>query len=346
MTTVKAGAPSPSLRLYHLAIWMLCLLLSFRYFTIATPGIFAWVQAMVTTFFALLSFYAARLFLVPVITGARKKTGFFVSAILFVAGISLCRTVLELVIFRLFLDTKQWHFMSMFWTSALLTSFVLLLGIAMGLNERNYREKEKMNALLTEKLATELSYLKSQLHPHFLFNLHNTIFFLINENPALASEMLLKLSGIMRYHLYECEAATVPLDGELDNIRNYLDLEKVRLGSKVDIKIHLQDDLQGFRIAPFMLMPIAENAVKHISHFKSGPNYIHVLAEADKAILHFRVVNTCESSDDASRKKEFAAGIGLLNLKRRLNLIYGDNYQMRISRMDNLFTTNLELHNL
>jgi len=344
MAKAQTGTSNSHLRFYHILIWLLFFLFSFRYFTIASPGITAWLLAFLTTVFAALSFYVSVLFLVPLITRENKRLLFIVSVILLLACVSFSRSILELAVYRLFLnDFKDLYFMGMFWSSVFLTGFVSLLGIAVRLTVNSYREKEKMNSILNEKLTAELVYLKNQVHPHFLFNIHNTIFFLINENPGLASKMLLKLSDIMRYQLYECETIAVLLEKELLNIANYTDLEKVRLGSKVDITINFTENTQGIAIAPFMLMPFVENAIKHISRFIDKPNYILIIAEADKTLLNFTVINTYEDNENELNKKELSKGIGLQNLQRRLNLIYGDNFGMNIKKENNLFTANLRL---
>jgi len=332
------------LKFYHVLIWLLFFLLSFRYFTIASPGLAAWLIALLTTAFGIITFYISGFYLVPLITGVRKRLLFITSVILFLAGISFFRTILELAVYRLFLkDSKILYFMGLFWYSVFLTCFILLFAIVIGLSENSYREREKMNAILNEKLSTELTYLKNQVHPHFLFNIHNTIFFLISENPGLASEMLLKLSDLMRYQLYECEAKTVPLEKELLNISNYISLEKVRLGSKVNVDIDFATDLANIQIAPFMLMPLVENAVKHISHFSDRPNYIRINAGFENNYLNFTVINSCEIEDEQLNEKEFSKGIGLQNLQRRLNLIYGDKSEINFTRLNNLFTANIKL---
>jgi len=332
------------LRFYHILIWLLFFLLSFRYFTIAAPGLTAWLIAFVTTVFGIATFYISAFYLAPLITGERRRLLFVTSLIFFLAVVSFFRTILEMVVYRFFFkDAKHLYFMGLFWSSVFLTGFILLLAIAIRLSENSYREKEKMNAIVNEKLSTELTYLKNQVHPHFLFNIHNTIFFLINENPTLASKMLLKLSDLMRYQLYECEAKTVPLEKELLNISNYIDLEKVRLGSKVNIEIDFAGDLANSQIAPFMLMPLVENAVKHISHFSERPNYIRIIAKFENNYLNFTVINSYEAEDKELSGQGFSKGIGLQNLQRRLNLIYSDKSDMNFTRQNNLFTANVKL---
>jgi len=330
------------LRFYHILIWLLFFLLSFRYFTIAAPGLAAWLIALVTTVFGIATFYISARGLAPLIAPGKKITLFITAAVIFLIAVSFLRTLAELAVYRLFLkDLKYVYFMGLFWSSVFLTGFISLLGIAITFSENSYREKEKMDAILNEKLSAELIYLKNQVHPHFLFNIHNTIFFLINENPGLASKMLLKLSDLMRYQLYECDAKTVPLEKELLNISNYVDLEKVRLGKKVSVNINFPEDLGGAAIAPFILMPLVENAVKHISHFTDRLNYIDISAEFDNEHLNFTVVNTYEEAE--LNMKPFYKGIGLQNLQRRLSLIYGDNAMMNFTKENNLFTANLKL---
>jgi len=183
---------------------------------------------------------------------------------------------------------------------------------------------EGFNRKQLEQSKAALSYLKHQVNPHFLLNTHNNIYFLIEQNPALASNTLLKLSDIMRYMLYECEAETVSLHKEFKHLENYIELERIRMDN-VQVTYHLQYPEEDVEIAPLLLIAFVENAFKHVSRHKDKENSITIEAKMDGGgRLHFSVYNT------RATKAEHQDGIGLKNVKQRLNLLYNKRYQLHL----------------
>jgi LytS/YehU family sensor histidine kinase len=205
-------------------------------------------------------------------------------------------------------------------------------------------EREKLE-LEREKLETELKFLKSQFNPHFLFNTINSIFVLINKNPRLASESLAKFSDILRYQLYECNEQEILLSHELGFLENFIELQKLRQDhSKLTLTVQNELGATGdLAIAPFVLMPFIENAFKHVSKYSMGPNWIRMKLSLEHDRLTLKISNSI--SKIAANNAEFIrhGGIGLKNVKRRLELLYPGNHTLDINDDGDAFNVRLVL---
>lgn len=188
------------------------------------------------------------------------------------------------------------------------------------------------------KTRAELLYLKHQVNPHFLLNTHNNINFLIEQDPALASVTLLKLSKIMQYMLYECSADMVPLSKELNNLANYIELEKIRKNDKLQISYDFLHPANLYSIAPLLLITFVENAFKHVSNFKDRENYIRATAEVKDNKLHF-----CISNSKQAKVHNEESGIGLQNVKQRLRLLYRRRHRLMIEDVEDKYTAHLTI---
>lgn len=228
-----------------------------------------------------------------------------------------------------------------------LPSTVASMTLAMSIKlTRNWIKAQKMQRLLEkEKMETELKFLKSQFNPHFLFNTINSIFVLIHKNPDMASESLAKFSDLMRYQLYECNAIKIPLQRELDYLSNFIELGKLRLDETVLVNVKINDT--GYTdksIAPFILMPFVENAFKHVSQSYDKKNWLKIdLNFTDMGII-FEVANSILPLDYSIPNDNLENnGIGLKNVKRRLDLVYPKQYDLQIKRTDSSYGIRLEL---
>lgn len=190
-----------------------------------------------------------------------------------------------------------------------------------------------------EKTKNELLYLKQQINPHFLLNTHNNIYFLIQQDPSLASSLLLKLSGIMKYMLYECTAEVVPLGKEFENLENYIALEKIRKNENLEIKWEPLPTNSAVAIPPLLLITFVENAFKHTSNFKNKLNFIHISGMIEGNILFFEVVNSKGNNSSSA-----GSGIGLKNVKQRLNLLFEGQHILDIKDNEETFSIKLTLH--
>ncbi|MBN2011490.1 histidine kinase [candidate division KSB1 bacterium] len=206
-----------------------------------------------------------------------------------------------------------------------------------------YTLEQAKDELQREKLHAELNLLKGQLHPHFLFNTLNNLYALALKQSDKVPEIIIKLSELLDFMLYECNEPTIPLSREIKLIENYSDLERLRYGNKLNVEMDLPESTTGVQIAPLMFMPLVENSFKHgVSTVRNNP-YIRLKLHISGNKLHFRIENSWEAN--GSRDDQgYREGIGLKNLQRRLDLLYGSHYSLSINRENERFTVHLILH--
>ena len=208
---------------------------------------------------------------------------------------------------------------------------------------KNWLDKERTAQQLSkEKIETELMFLKSQIHPHFLFNVLNAIYALTLKKSDLAPEMVLKLSSLLDYMLYECNTESVPLCKEIKIINDYIELEKIRYGNKVKVQFNTTGTTDGIYIAPLILFPLIENSFKHGINNEINNSWIEISMDVSVHKLIFKVEN---SSSNTSEKEtdDGETGIGLNNVKRRLDLLYTNKYHLTIERKKSSFVIILEI---
>jgi LytS/YehU family sensor histidine kinase len=191
-----------------------------------------------------------------------------------------------------------------------------------------------------ENLKTELAFLRSQVSPHFMFNVLNNMVVLARKKSDQLEPSLFKLSSLLRYMLYETDEEKVLLEKEVEYLQSYIDLQLQRFGSKLAVNVDLNEFENGILIEPMLLIPFVENAFKHGTGFKQGGAINIELKEKNK-LLQFKVSNYYESTTQQTKDK--TSGIGLQNVKRRLNLLYKDQHSLLIENKDNLFTITLQL---
>jgi len=199
------------------------------------------------------------------------------------------------------------------------------------LNERIQRDLEN------QRLSAELAFLKSQINPHFLFNSLNSIYSLAYQRSATTPEAILKLSEIMRYMLYDCNDNKVDLAKELQYLQNFIDLQKIRFSDKAYIDFKVEGKIQAQQIVPLLLIAFIENAFKHgVANDPLTP--IRLLIDVDDEHLHFYMQNKKHTNN-----RDASGGIGLNNVKRRLNLLYPNKYNLDIRDEANTYTVELSL---
>lgn len=200
--------------------------------------------------------------------------------------------------------------------------------------EADKRQKEKE----TENLKTELSFLRSQMSPHFMFNVLNNMVLLARKKSDLLEPSLIKLSYLMRYFLYESDEEKVSLGKEIEYLQSYIDLQEQRFGNNLSVSVCMNQDAD-YQIPPMLLIPFVENAFKHgVGIIRNA--VINVSLEAKNNLLSFDVANQYSRNEQA---KDKITGIGLANIQRRLDLLYNKNYQLHISRTDGWFKAALRL---
>ncbi|RYY18685.1 MAG: histidine kinase [Chitinophagaceae bacterium] len=194
------------------------------------------------------------------------------------------------------------------------------------------KDKEK------QFLETELNFLKSQIQPHFFFNTLNNLYSLTLQKSDKAPEVVLKLSELMSYMLYESNTSTVGLTEEINYLRNYIDLEKLRFGSRLTIDFEVYGDATGLRIPPLLLILFVENSFKHGVRNNIGKTEIKAYLKIETDSILFKIENPVSVSDVPG-----SGGIGLKNVKRRLELLYGDKYKLDTIAEKSKYTALLKL---
>ncbi len=215
--------------------------------------------------------------------------------------------------------------------------FLLLLGGMIRLAYSFIKNQHEKKSLENANLNAEVNFLKSQINPHFLFNTLNSIYSQANSRSEQTAFSVLKLSELLRYMLYDSGEEKVSLEKDIHYIHNYIDLQRIRLSSKVVVDFSVTGNAAGKRIAPLLLITFIENAFKHgISYSQASAIRIHI--RIFEETLTLSVVNP------VTEKDSFApGGLGLRNVKRRLELLYHDQYQLDIRHQDNLYIVDLKL---
>jgi LytS/YehU family sensor histidine kinase len=189
-----------------------------------------------------------------------------------------------------------------------------------------YTNQKAQRILTEEKLQAELKFLKTQIHPHFLFNTLNNLYALTLKKSDKAPETVLKLSELINYMLYECRSDEVALSKEIKFIRNYIDIEKMRYGDKLDVDLRITGDVGDRMIAPLILLPFVENCFKHGASENLQQSWVKVTIDSHPDHVVIKVENS-KSGEDGAKREE---GIGITNVKRRLDLLYPDKHELKI----------------
>jgi hypothetical protein len=223
---------------------------------------------------------------------------------------------------------------------------VLVLMFAANLGIKNYirtrSDHKRLLALEKENLEQQLEYLKYQINPHFFMNTLNNIHALVDIDPEKAKDTILELSKMMRFVLYEGDKKGVPLSREFDFIRNYITLMKLRYTDKVSIVIDLPAEVPDKQIPPLMLITFIENAFKHGISYQH-PSFIDVrVTLSDPSAPASRLSFTCRNSK-ADKPNEEKGGVGLKNVKQRLNLLYDNNYTLNIKDETDVYNVELTI---
>jgi hypothetical protein len=203
-----------------------------------------------------------------------------------------------------------------------------------------YLKQQAYQQIDKEKLQAELQLLKSQVHPHFLFNTLNNLYALTLSKSDQSPAVVLKLSELLRYMLYDCNAPEVPLMKEIAFMRNYIGLEQLRYGDRLDMSVTISGDYEGKLIAPLLLIPFLENAFKHGTSEQLEQAWMHVELSVQNNVLKFKVIN---SREEHNRNDTYAGGIGLQNVQKRLQLLYADRHELKIVAEEETFMIALTL---
>lgn len=327
--------------LHHVFFWMLLFGL---WFFLRVEDYPTQRKAFAVTFIKVaelaLMIYVTNYVLIPRLL-YKKKYAWFV--LVFVVMI-FCSSVIKLNILGRLLNNYQ----LLYWADNLKKSlydniiphfFLVIAGAAVKLMLDYGELQKRMVETAKEKAEAELNFLKSQINPHFVFNSLNSVYFLINKDNADARGALHKFSEMLRYQLYEIKDDKIPIEKEINYLQDYMDLQQLRKDEKYSVQFNCAPDVKGFSVEPLLLIPFVENAFKHISHYSDKPNFVKVDLFLVNTSFVFCVIN----SKEKQATTEQPGGIGLNNVKRRLELLYPGRHELKIDEAENLFTVQLNL---
>lgn len=229
------------------------------------------------------------------------------------------------------------------WIGSPLIGQTTMLGAALSIKflKQWYGEKKRNFELEQQKTKAELQLLKSQIHPHFLFNTLNNLYSHVLEQSPKSPEIILKLSDLLRFMVYESTEAYISLSNEIELIKHYLDLEHLRYGDRLDISFCLKGDVHNKQIIPLLFLPLIENAFKHGVSNQIDQCWIGIDINIMNDWLFFKIINSKDSTEGTT--KHPFGGFGIENVKKRLALVYKDQHEIEIINSVDVFVVNLKL---
>ena len=293
--------------------------------------------------------YSLMYFVIPkfIIRGRYTGAGYLV---LFFFFLTACISAL---IGTYMLPTVRHYFFSISYYDLANTSFLnsLLAGLrgaitigglaaAIKLMKYWYIKEQRNLQLQKENAEAGLQLLKAQIHPHFLFNTLNNIYANTQNSSPVASKMITGLSDMLRYILYEVNQPLVPLHKELQMIQDYINLEKIRYGNRMELHVDVPEDTHGFYIAPLLLLPLVENCFKHGASNMLEQPWINLKITIQEKQLQMKLLN---GKVNTAQPKKPHDGIGLKNVQKRLSLLYPGKYELTITNEEEVFIVNLKL---
>jgi LytS/YehU family sensor histidine kinase len=218
----------------------------------------------------------------------------------------------------------------------------VLLAVLIKLLKLSYERQHLNLKLLEDKTSAELEMLKSQINPHFLFNTLNSIYTLSLKKSDQTPEVVLKLSDMLNYLLYECNASKVPLKKEIQLIENYNYLYKIRFGHRLDVQTIINGPVEEWEIAPMLLLPFVENCYKHgVGKDRKSP-WIKMGLSVQHSQMTFQLENS-KTRIESPKKVTSNGGIGLVNVEKRLNLLYPGKHELKIIDNNETYKVSLKI---
>lgn len=326
---------------YHSIFWALLLIVLIVFEGFQKGFLFTFTNELINVFFYVLIVYFNLFYLIPNYLTQKKFLTY--CALLILSAVIITPLKVILLYFKWsnypqlqveLINNQNWQFLITFFIAGSSTILKIITDWA-----RHLREKQELQ---TQTMQSELRFLKSQINPHFLFNTLNNLYALTLKKSDKAPEIVIKLSEMMRYMLYECNEKRVPLSKEVNYIKNYLDLERLRQGKNVDIAFTTQGEISDQKIAPLMFIPFLENSFKHGLNNHISTGFVNINMDIEDKKIHFFIENSKPDSPPPQDHRR-SGGIGLVNVHRRLNLLYPDHYDLQIEDSPNSYAVTLHL---
>lgn len=288
-------------------------------------------------------FYAINYFAVPRFLAVKRYSLFVTAVVATIAVSASLRALLAgFISTHYFAASGGIDYGALYLRSAVnISLWVLAVTLARMLLDK-MQTQQQLELLDKERVRSELDYLKAQINPHALFNSLNTIYGHIDKHNLVARKILLQFSELLRYQLYDCAADQVSLPKEISYIEKYVAFQRLRKDEGLIVHFKVGEIGQGLTIAPLMLVVLIENAFKFVSNFSDRPNRICIEIFTKGSVLHSTFLNTKEGVA-AGARIEGGNGIGIANLRRRLELLYNHKYALKVSNDYDVYETQLTI---
>lgn len=335
----KKLAPLVKTVLLHLLFWIFIVTYFAWGFGLQTQPLRSFINAsfFLPGFFIMV--YSLLYILVPRFLLKRKFISFFVGL-----AIVLAACMLYTVLAQLSLDGSN-NFRGMKITIGKnVLPFLHVGGIALSIKLFMYWYEQRQKTLEAEqqKTAAELQLLRAQLHPHFLFNTLNNLYSHTLEASPKSPEIVLKLSELLRFMIYEGDSAKIPLRQEIKLLKSYIALEQMRYGDRLEVSLNISGDVGNYQIAPLLLLPFLENAFKHGTGKQLDQCWINLTIAVEGSTMYFKLVNSADPVRD--EEESVSGGLGLPNVRKRLELLYMDKHRFGTKRQEDVFIVDLEIN--
>jgi two-component system, LytTR family, sensor kinase len=346
----------------HAILWLLLFLLS--NFLFGRPGFnIDFMLNLKTWIIYLVLFYVNYLLLIPHFLFVKKYLLYLVLLFVLISGLFIVKYNIDEKIFNTQIDSESFNLMPSPMDDQMPPSMdmvpesptflfgphfipglsqlliIVLASLSLCFVQKWQDDEKIMSEIETEKISTELSFLKQQINPHFLFNAINSIYSLSLSDRPSTSEAILKLSSILRYMLYETDKKFVALKNEIQVIEDYIELQKLRITKKVHLSYRVKGNSETYSIVPLLLIPLIENAFKHgIDNINDSVIDIFIKIEHD--MLNIRIENSMVPKPE---KNSTESGIGIKNIRRRLELFYPQAHSFKTDIKDDCFLVLLSI---
>ncbi len=326
---------------YHSLFWLALFFLLVILDTTSQNMFFVIVVEMITLLFYAAVVYFNMLYLIPNYLSEKK---FLVYGSLLVLTVLIITPIKMLVLYFAFtylpdlqaqlLIDQKWFFLTTFIIAGGSTVVKIISDWA-----RYQRDRKELQ---TQTMQSELKFLKSQINPHFLFNTLNNLYALTLKKSDKAPEIVIKLSEMMRYMLYDCNEKRVMLSKEVNYIQNYLDLETLRQSPQARISFKVEGKAGDLKIAPLLFIPFLENSFKHGLNSSISKGFVDIMLKIEDKQVDFKMVNSKADTLPMQTHKR-SGGIGLKNVRRRLQLQYPEKYELQVEDSPNAYSVRLAL---
>jgi two-component system LytT family sensor kinase len=326
--------------LFHLFVWLMLAILMINemlYYVKQKGWLFVVAPLLTSLLLMAVLVYTNTLFLVPRLLQRKRWVLYILGVIAIALFYAYSRSVAQVYWDGVVWPNEPMQVKDYMHTNFIISWLLILISTMLYFSQKWTEQRQQVKNIQINQLETELKYLRSQVNPHFLFNGLNTIYGNIDIRDQRARDILLQFADLLRYNLYEADVDLVDLEKETIYLQNYVSLQRARSNENMQITLDVQIENKDLKIAPLLFIPFVENAFKFSTRDDNRPNHIKIALKQSRN----RIVFTC--SNDYEDLEQNGGGIGLSNVRRRLELLYKDRYDLQVDKQQSVYTVNLTL---